>query len=109
MEYSVNDLKVRTQDDMLSNASKFYKGGLFMRNNINETIEQIIALYENGANPRQFMQNMAQRTPQMNQMQTQLQNMAQGRTPKEFILQLARQNGVNEKNLQGLERILGSK
>ena len=35
--------------------------------------------------------------------------MAQGRTPKEFILQLARQNGVNEKNLQGLERILGGK
>ena len=52
---------------------------------------------------------MFQQNPQMGQMQTQMQNMAQGRTPKDFILQMAKQNGVSEQNLQGLARILGAK
>jgi hypothetical protein len=55
------------------------------------------------------MQGMMQRTPQINQMQTQLQNMAQGRSPQEFLIQLARQNGVSEENIQGLSRILGGR
>lgn len=78
-------------------------------NNINQTIENIIALYERGGNPQQIMQNMMQKNSQIGQFQTQLQNMAQGRTPQEFLMQLARQNGVSEKNLQGLSRILGGR
>lgn len=78
-------------------------------NDINKAIENIIALYERGGNPQQVMQSMMQRNSQMGQMQTQLQNMAQGRSPKEFLIQLARQNGVSEKNLQGLSRILGGR
>ena len=80
-----------------------------MSNNINYVIEQIIAMYDKGANPKQFMQSMMQQTPQMGQMQSQLQNMAQGRNPNEFLIQLAKQNGVSEKNLQGLSRILSGK
>ena len=76
---------------------------------INQRIEQIIRFYDSGGNPKQIMQNMFQQNPQMGQMQTQMQNMAQGRTPKEFILQIAKQNGVSEQNLQGLARILGAK
>ena len=78
-------------------------------NNINQTIENIIALYERGGNPQQIMQNMMNKNSQIGQFQTQLQNMSQGRSPRDFLLQLARQNGVSEKNLQGLSRILGSK
>lgn len=80
-----------------------------MVNDINQTIENIIALYERGGSPQQIMQNMMQNNSQMGQFQTQLQNMAQGRSPRDFLLQLARQNGVSEKNLQGLSRILGGK
>ena len=76
---------------------------------INSTIKNIIALYDSGGNPQQIMQGMMQRTPQMNQIQTQLQNMAQGRSPQEFLIQLARQNGVSEDNIQGLSRILGGR
>ena len=76
---------------------------------INQRIERIIALYDSGGNPQQIMQNMMQQNPQMGQMQTQMQNMAQGRSPKEFILQMAKQNGVSEKNIEGLARILGAK
>lgn len=80
-----------------------------MYNDINQTIENIIALYERGGNPQQIMQNMMNKNSQIGQFQTQLQNMAQGRSPQEFLMQLARQNGVSEKNLQGLSRILGGR
>lgn len=76
---------------------------------INQTLERIIALHDSGGNPQQVMQQMMQRSPQVGQMQTQLQNMAQGRNPTEFILQLAKQNGASEKNLQGLARILNAR
>ena len=76
---------------------------------INQTLEQIIRFYDSGCNPQQVMKNMMQQNPQMNQMQTQMRNMAQGRSPKEFILQMAKQNGVSEQNLQGLARILDAK
>ena len=49
------------------------------------------------------------RNPQINQIQTQLNNMAQGRNPQEFLLQLARQNGVSEENLKGLSQILSGR
>ena len=76
---------------------------------INSAIQNIIALYRSGGNPTQIMQGMMNRNPQINQMKTQLNNMAQGRNPQEFLLQLARQNGVNEENLKGLSQILSGR
>lgn len=76
---------------------------------INQTIEQIIAFHDNGGNPQQVMQNIMRQGTPIGQVQTQMKNMAQGRTPVEFILQMAKQNGVSEQNLQGLARILGAK
>lgn len=76
---------------------------------INQTIEQIIRFYDSGGNPQQVMQNIMQQGTPIGQVQTQMKNMAQGRSPKEFILQMAKQNGVSEQNLQGLARILGAK
>lgn len=108
-EYSIDELKIGSQDDMLANATKINKGEINMGNNINQAIENIIALYERGGNPQQIMQGMMQNNTQMGQIRNQLQNMAQGRSPMEFILQIAKQNGVSEKNLQGIARILGAK
>ena len=76
---------------------------------LNATIERIIAMYDKGGNPQQIMQNMMQQGTPIGQMQSQMQNMAQGRSPMEFILQIAKQNGVSEQNLQGIARILGAK
>ena len=78
-------------------------------NDLNKQIEQIIALHDSGGDTNKVMQAMFQRTPAMNQLGTQYQNMAQGRNPKEFLLQLAKQGGVSEQNIQGLARILGVK
>ena len=77
-------------------------------NDINSVLQQIIALHDSGGNPQQVM-GMLSQNGNINQMKSQMQNMAQGRTPAEFILQIARQNGANEQNLQGLARILGVK
>lgn len=78
-------------------------------NDLNAVIERIIAMYDSGGNPQQIMQNMMQQGTPIGQMQSQMQNMAQGRSPMEFILQIARQNGVSEQNLQGIARILSAK
>ena len=109
METKERELKIGSKNDMLANSSFINGGNFYMGNNINQVIEQIINLYDNGGNPNAMMQKMVQQTPQINQMQTKLQNMSQGRSPSEFLLQLARQNGVSEKNLEGLTRILSGK
>lgn len=77
-------------------------------NDINMMLQQIIALHDRGGNPQQLM-GMFMPNRDINQMKSQMQNMAQGRSPAEFIIQIARQNGANEQNLQGLARILGAK
>ena len=59
-----------------------------------------------GRNPAQLMQMMMQRNPQYNQLMTTLKNMAQGRNPREFIIQLAKQNGVSEQNIQQMLQIM---
>lgn len=76
---------------------------------LNTTLQQIISMYDNGGNPQQLMQNMVQQGTPIEQIKLQMQNMAQGRSPMEFIMQIAKQNGVSEQNLQGIARILGAK
>lgn len=80
-----------------------------MNNNINQMIENVINFYNSGGNPNEFMQSIIRNNPNINMFNTQLKNMAQGKNMTEFLLQLAKQNGVNEKNLEGLARILGAK
>lgn len=75
---------------------------------INSMLEQIIAIHDNGGTPQQLMGRFMPNS-NINQMKAQMQNMAQGRSPSEFILQIARQNGASEQNLQGLARILGAR
>lgn len=80
-----------------------------MNNNINQMIENVINFYNSGGNPNEFMQSIIRNNPNINMFNTQLKNMAQGKNMTEFLLQLAKQNGVNERNLEGLARILGAK
>lgn len=80
-----------------------------MNYDINQLIAGIIALHDSGGNPNQVMQTMFNGNSNVNQMRTQLQNMAQGKNMNEFIIQLAKQNGVSEQNIQGIMRIFGKK
>ena len=74
---------------------------------INSMLEQIIQFHKSGRNPQEFMGRFMPNN--LEQMKQKMQNMAQGRSPAEFIMQLARQNGASEQNLQGLAQILGVK
>lgn len=76
---------------------------------INQTIQQLVAMYDAGRNPSQLMQALTQRNPNVQQMQTQMKNMAQGKTPAQFIIEIARQNGATDENIQSLSRMLYKK
>lgn len=73
---------------------------------INQRLEKILSFYESGGNPKQLMQSMY--GGNMQQTQAQLMNMANGRSPQEFIMQIAKQNGVSEQNLQRIAQMFGA-
>lgn len=77
-------------------------------NDINQTLQGIFAMKNAGRNPQQIMQMLIQRNPQYSQMLTQIRNMSQGRNASEFIMQLARQNGVSEQNMAQLMQLFGN-
>ena len=72
---------------------------------INQTIQSILQMRNAGQNPQMILQMILQRNPQYQQLLTQMQNMAQGRNPRDFIMQLAKQNGVSEQNMQALQQM----
>lgn len=74
---------------------------------INSVLERIISLYDSGRDPMFIMQTMTQRLPNVQQMGVQFQNMTQGRSSTEVLMQLAKQGGASQQNLDGLARILG--
>jgi hypothetical protein len=80
-----------------------------MNNNANSIINQIMAFKQQGMTPQAVAQMMFQQNPQLKMYQTQLQNMAGGKNPQEFVMQLARQNGVSQENLQAMQNMFGGK
>jgi hypothetical protein len=75
--------------------------------NTNPIVQKLIEIKNNGGTPQQAMQFLASMNPNINMAQTQLINMSRGRTPQEFIIQLARQNGVSPENMQGIMSLFG--
>ena len=80
-----------------------------MGNDINERIQAIMALKTQGKDPNQLIQMIIQRNPQAKLAMQRLNNMSQGKNPQEFLMQLARQNGVNEQNIQAIQGLFGNK
>ena len=71
-----------------------------MNGNINANIQQIMALKKQGNSPQAVMQMLMQQNPQLQQTLTQMKNMANGRNPRDFVMQLAKQNGADDISLQ---------
>lgn len=80
---------------------------------LNQRAEMIINMANNGMQPQAVMQQLLGRNAnyqnQMQTVQTQLTNMANGRPMNEFLLQALKQSGLTEQNAQGLARLLGIK
>ena len=79
-----------------------------MNNDINSRIQAIIQLKQKGLTPQSAMQVLMQRNPNYQIAMQRLTNMAQGRNMKDFVMQLAMQNGVNQENLQAIQSLFGS-
>lgn len=73
---------------------------------INQLVQMIYTLKNQGKNPNDVYQMLMQKNPQYNLALTRYQNMTQGRNPKDFILQMARQNGLTEENAKLLTELL---
>ena len=81
-----------------------------MINNLNNSLQSIINMANSGKSPSQVMNMLIQQNPNVKQSLTQLQNMAQGRDMKEFVLQLMKQNtGIDPQMFQSLSNIMGVK
>lgn len=92
-----------------------FKGVTTMFNgDINQRVEAILNLANSGGNPQAVMQQMMSRgfnanNQQLNTAYSQMKNMANGRSMSEFYIQMLKQNGLNDKNAEGLSRLLGIK
>lgn len=78
-----------------------------MQNNINEQISLVMSLKQQGYTPQQALQYLSRQNPHINEGIATLKNMAQGRDMKQFVTQLAMQNGVSQENIQALYKMFG--
>lgn len=76
-----------------------------MQNNINEQISLVMSLKQQGMTPQQALQYLSKQNPHITEGIATLKNMAQGRDMKQFVTQLAMQNGVSQENLQALQQM----
>lgn len=75
---------------------------------INQLVEMIYTLKNQGKNPNEVYQMLINKNPNYNMALTRYQNMSKGRNSKEFLLQMARQNGLTDENAKILSDMLNS-
>lgn len=75
---------------------------------VNQALQSIFQMKNAGRNPQQLLQIMIQQNPQIQQQLAMLKNMSNGKSPKEFFSQLARQNGVSEQNMAQIMQMFGN-
>lgn len=72
---------------------------------VNQALQSLFQMKNSGQNPQAILQMFIQQNPQVAQLMTQFKNMSNGRNPRDFITQLARQNGVSEQNLSAIQQM----
>lgn len=80
-----------------------------MSNNINQALQYVFNARNQGMTPQQFVQTLMQNNPYYQQNLSRLQNMAKGRTPQEFLSQLAKQQGLDDNSINMITQFLGHK
>ncbi len=58
-------------------------------------LNTFMAMANSGGNPQQIAQQMLMNDPEAREVFQQMQNMANGLSPREFAIRYAEQNGVN--------------
>lgn len=80
-----------------------------MNNGLRQVVKSIINLAESGKDPNFYTNMIMRQHPQLSQGMTQLQNMAQGRTMQDLLVQLLKQNGIPQSDIDYVARLLGAK
>lgn len=78
-------------------------------NNGQNPIQMLMQFMNGGGTPEQVMQMIMQRNPNIQQTMTQFKNMSNGKSPREMVMQLAKQQGIDTKQVEELARRLGAK
>ena len=81
----------------------------FMNGDINDRISNIVNMANAGKNPQELMNQLVKSNPQISQMMNQMNNMRGNMSMQDFVLQIAKQNGVSEQNIQSLVNLFGGK
>ena len=79
-----------------------------INNQLNSVLQNIAMAKKQGKNPQMIMNNLLQQNPQMQQTLSQLKNMVGNRNPKEFFMQMAKQNGVQETTFALIDEIFNN-
>ena len=72
---------------------------------VNQALQNIIAMKNSGKNPQMILQMLMQQNPQVSQLMTQFRNMSNGHNPRDFITQMARQQGLSEQNISAIQQM----
>ena len=72
---------------------------------VNQALQNIIAMKNSGKNPQAILQMLMQQNPQVSQLMTQFRNMSNGQNPRDFITQMARQQGWSEQNISAIQQM----
>lgn len=75
----------------------------------NNSMANILQFLNSGGNPQQMLQQLLQRNPNANRMIEQMKSMAGGKSPKEFAMQMAQQQGIDPEQLMQVARKMGLK
>ena len=70
-------------------------------------INEILQMMNGGMNPQMMANQVLQRNPRAKQFLEQMQNQANGRSPKEMVMQYARQSGISEQEVMQLANRMG--
>ncbi len=75
----------------------------------NTPIGQLMSVLQGGANPQQLAQNIISNNPQAQQMLSSMQRQCGTRNPKDFVLEMCRNNGVDQNQVMQLANMMGLK
>lgn len=70
-------------------------------------VSGILQMLDSGANPQALAEQVLQRNPQARLFLQQIQNQSNGRSPKEMVMQYARQNGISDQQFMALANRMG--
>lgn len=76
---------------------------------INPMLSKMLSMISSGGNPQQIIQQFMTSNPNAQQAINQYKNMAGDANPRDFAIQLAKQNGMSEQELMQIANKFGLK